>query len=603
MGPDIFFKSRGFCAALTLCLSTGIGLAEPKHGIAMYGDPALPADFTHLPYTNPDAPKGGRIVFAETSAFDSLHPFIRKGSSPYGWRVYGFESLMGRSWDEPFTLYGLLAESVETGPNREWVEFTLRPEAKFSDGSPVTVEDVLWSYEILGTEGHPRYQGSWSKVEKAEAVGERTVRFTFNVEDNELALIMGLRPIMKKASMDGRDFAESTMEPPVGSGPYVVAKAEEGRFVTLQKDPDWWGADLPFNRGQHNLNEIKYEFFGDGDVAFEAFRAGEISSNREGNAAKWESNYDFPAVQNGDVVKSSIPHLRPSGITGMVMNTRNPLFQDWRVREAMILAFNFEFINDKLNGGTQPRISSYYSNSVLGMSTGPAEGRVKDLLMPFAADLPPGVLEGYVLPQSDGKESNRGNIRKALKLLEDAGWSVQDGKMKNAAGEPFAFTILMRSGASQASNIADLYAEALKRLAMDVTIETIDKAQYSERTDTYDFDMAYYRRAVSLSPGNEQMLYWGSAGITEPGTRNWMGMNSPAAEAMITAMLTAESQDDFRSAVKALDRVLTAGRYVVPIWHSPESRIAHKKELKFKTPVAMYGDWIGFQPDVWWFEE
>lgn len=600
----IFFNKTGKLAGIVAAIAlAGFAHAEPQHGIAMYGDPVLPPDFVSLPYVNADAPQGGRITFGEGGSYDSLHPFILKGSAPYGWRVYGYETLMGRSWDEPFTLYGLLAESVETGPNREWVEFTLREEARFNDGSPVTVEDVVWSFETLGSLGHPRYHGSWDKVGTTEITGPRAIRFTFNTKDNELPLILGLRPILKKADFDNRAFDESTLDAPVGSGPYVVSDFEASRFLTLKKNPDWWGADLPFNRGQHNFDEIKYEFFGDGDVAFEAFRGGETDSNREFNNSKWQTAYDFPAVQSGDVIKSIIPHQRPSGITGYVMNTRNPIFDDWRVREALIHAFNFEFVNNALNGGTQPRITSYFSNSVLAMSSGAAEGEVAALLEPYAADLPPGTMEGYSLPMSDGSEANRSNTRKALKLLGDAGWTVQDGVLANAAGEPFTFSILLRSGATQTVNIAELYAEALKRLGITVNLDTVDPAQYKERTQFYDFDMAYYRRGLSLSPGNEQLLYWGADGVTEPGTRNWMGMNSPAAEAMVTAMLQAEDRDRFLSAVKALDRILTAGRYVVPIWHDPVSRLAHKKELNFPENTQMYGDWIGYQPDVWWYAE
>ena len=594
--------ARALALAGAIFLGALSAHAEPAHGIAMYGEPALPPDFVSLPYANPDAPKGGRIVFGEGGGFDSLHPFILKGSAPYGWQVYGFETLMGRNWDEPFTLYGLLAESVETDAERSWVEFTLREEARFSDGSPVTVEDVLWSFETLGELGHPRYHGAWDKVASAEAVGPRTVRFTFNTVDRELPLILGLRPVLQKAWFEGRDFAESTMEAPVGSGPYVVEAAEAGRRLVLRKDPDWWGADLPLNRGQHNFDEIRYEFFADGTVAFEAFRAGETDTNREFDAAKWETAYDFPAVAAGEVVKSVIPHQRPSGITGLVMNTRRPLFSDWRVREALIQAFNFEFINGALNGGTEPRITSYFSNSVLGMEPGPAQGRVAELLAPFAADLPPGTLEGYTLPVTDGSEANRRGIREALRLLGEAGYSVENGVLTGPEG-PVQITILLRSGATQTVNVAEIYAESLKRLGIAVVLETVDPAQYKERTDAYAFDMAWYRVGLSLSPGNEQMLYWGAAGVTEPGTRNWMGMNSPAAEAMIRRMLEAGSQEEFRAAVRALDRVLTAGRYVIPAWHSAESRIAHKARLKFPERLPMYGDWIGFQPDVWWTED
>jgi peptide/nickel transport system substrate-binding protein len=594
--------SGSFAGIAAFVCAASIATAEPEHGIAMYGDPDLTPDFVSLPYVNPDAPKGGRIVFAETGGFDSLHPFILKGSAPYGWRTYGFETLMGRSWDEPFTLYGLLAESIETAPDRSWVEFTLRPEARFSDGSPVTAEDVLWSFETLGTLGHPRYHGSWQKIETSQISGPRSVRFTFNTQDNELPLILGLRPILKKADFADRPFDDSTLQAPVGSGPYVIADYEAGRFVTLKKDPDWWGVDLPFNRGQHNLDEIKYEFFTDGDVAFEAFRAGEVDSVREFNAAKWETNFNFPAVTSGEVVKSEIPNERPSGIAGWVMNTRKPVFQDWRVREALIHAFNFEFINAALNGGKQPRITSYFSNSVLGMSSGPASGAVRDLLLPFQAALLPGTLEGYTLPMSDGSLSNRANTRRALRLLAEAGYSVQNGRMADATGTPLTFDILLRSGANQPITIAELYSQSLERLGISANLVIVDGAQYKERTENYDFDMAYYLRSMSLSPGNEQTLYWGAQGVDTPGTRNWMGMNSPAAEAMIAAILTAQSQEDFRAATKALDRILTAGRYVVPIWYNPKSRIAHKSRLKYPENIAMYGDWIGFQPDIWWSE-
>ena len=579
--------------------------AESAHGIAMYGAPALPSNFIAFPYANPDAPKGGRIVTGEVGSFDSLNPHILKGRVPWQLRFLAYESLMARNWDEPFALYGLLAESIETGPNREWVEFTLRPEARFSDGSPVTVEDVLWSYETLGTVGHPRYHGVWDKIETAEATGPRSVKFTFNVEDRELALIVGMRPILKKAQWEGKDFAESGLDDiPISSAPYVIDDFEAGRFVNLRRNPDYWGKDLPVRRGVHNLDEIRYEFYGDGNAMFEAFKAGAMNSNRETSAAKWESNYNFPSVTSGEVVKSEILHQRPTGISGYVMNTRNPLSADWRVRDALIHAFNFEFVNQTLNGGELPRITSYFSNSSLGMLSGPAEGQVKVLLEPFAAELLPGALEGYALPASDGNEANRGNIRKAAALLEEAGWKVgPDGILKNDSGKEFTFSILLKQGATSQKQTIDIYLEALKRLGIFAEVETVDNAQYNERTQDYSFDMTYYTRGMSLSPGNEQYLYWGSDGVSKPGTRNWMGINSPAAEKMIETMLNAADQEEFTSATRALDRVLTTGRYVIPIWYNPVSRIAHDARLKYPEHIPIYGDWLGFQPDVWWFEE
>lgn len=594
---------RGVAAALILAGMPALSGAE-THGIAMYGQPALPPDFVSLPYANPDAPKGGRIVFGESGGFDSLNPFIINGIAPAGLSAHTVETLLGRSYDEPFTLYGLLAESVVTDEARSFVEFTLREGARFSDGSPVTVEDVIWSFEILGTQGQPRYAAAWGKIGGVEQTGPRSVKFTFNTEDRELPLILGLRPILKKAQWEGKDFTRSTLEAPIGSGPYVVAEFEPGRFVTYRKNPDWWGAELPFNRGQHNLDEIRYDYFGDGGVVFEAFKAGEITSWRETNPVKWDQQYDFPAVAAGDVVKSVIPHSRPSGIEGFVFNTRRPLFADWRVREALIAAFNFELVNRTLNAGIPPRIQSYFSNSPLGMVPGaPAEGRVAELLEPFKAELLPGALEGYALPVGDGTEANRAAIRRASGLLEEAGWTVEEGVLRNAEGTPFAFEILITNGADDIINAATIYVEGLKRLGIAARVVTVDSAQYKERTTNYDFDMTHYIRSLSLSPGNEQTLYWGAAGVTEPGTRNWMGMNSPAAEAMIATMLAAKGPDEFIAAVQALDRVLTTGRYVVPIWYSDVSRIAHRKELKYPERLPLYGDWPGFQPEVWWYED
>ncbi|MBM2320778.1 MULTISPECIES: extracellular solute-binding protein [Marivita] len=602
---SVFFLKRHISiAALTLALSAQFATADPQHGIAMYGDPELPPDFVSLPYANPEAPKGGRIVTGEVGGFDSLNPHIAKGSTPWQLRFLAYESLMGRNWDEPFTLYGLLAESIEVGENRDWVEFVLREEAAFSDGTPLTVEDVMWSYETLGTIGHPRYHGAWKKVASMEQTGPRSIRFTFNEDDPEMALLIGMRPILKNAQWDGKEFDASGIdEVPISTAPYVIDEFEAGRYVSLKRNPDYWGRDVNFMRGQANLDEIRMEFYGDGTAMFEAFKAGALNSSREFNVEKWDTQYDFPAIDSGDVVKSVIPHERPSGMTGFVMNTRREQFKDWRVRDAMLHAFNFEFINETMTGSKQPRITSYLSNSVLGMQDGPAEGRVRDLLEPFAADLLPGALDGYALPVSDGTERNRGNIRAAIDLMEEAGYTINDGKMVGPDGAPFTFEILLQQGSTEEQSIIDLYTQSLERVGITPTITTIDSAQFKERTTNYDFDMSYNRWGMSLSPGNEQKLYWGCDGVDNPGTRNWMGMCSPAAEAMVDAILQSDSRDDFVAATRALDRVLTTGRYVIPIYQWNISRIAHAKELKYPTAIPIYGDWIGWQPDVWWWEE
>ncbi len=604
MTPDFFSTLRGALAALVVALAAPPTSAEPAHGIAMYGTPALPPDFVSLPYANPDAPKGGRIVTGNVGSFDSLNPFIIRGTAPWQIAHLTHETLMGRSYDEPFTLYGLLAESVETDAARSWVEFTLRPEARFSDGAPVTVEDVIWSFEALGTRGHARYRGFWQKVASIEATGARKVRITFNEADRELALLAGMRPILQKAQWEGRDIAEGGLDDvPVGSGPYVVADYEPGRFVSLRRDPDYWGRDLPYRRGTHNFDEIRIEFYGDDTVLKEAFKGGLLSYVREFNAEAWANQYDFPAVERGEIVLSEIPHEQPSGMTGFVMNTRRAPLDDWRVREALITAFNFEHINDTLTGGRQPRITSYFSGSELAMRPGPAEGRVRELLLPFGDTLLPGALDGYDLPVSDGTARNRAGLRRAMRLLGQAGWQVQEGRLVNDAGRPLELTVLLQQDGliAQAGAMMDIYTRALARLGIALTIETVDKAQYSERAAQFDFDLTMMRRSLSLSPGNEQRFYWGGDHADEPGSRNLMGMRSEAAEAMIDAMLAAPDRKGFIAATRALDRVLTTGRYVIPIHRYAVGRIAHRADLTYPVDnLPIYGDGIHFLPTVWW---
>lgn len=606
MFRDIFTKTCGLGAALVLAVAGGAAWADPQHGIAMYGEPVLTPDFVSLPQANPDAPKGGHLTLSVNGSFDTLNPFITNGSPAEGVSALTVETLMARSYDEPFTLYGLLAESIETDEGRTYVQFTLREGARFSDGSPVTVEDVLWSYETLGTLGHPRYQGAWKKIAKAEAVGDRSVRFTFNVEDRELPLILGLRPILRKADFDGKAFDATTLDKLTGSGPYVVDTVDPGVSITYKRNPDWWGKDLSVNKGQWNFDEIRYDYFANPVAVFESVKTGAITAYREDNLAKWSSRYDFPAIASGDMVKLEVPHERPSGIIGFVMNTRKPQFQDWRVREAMIQLFNFDFINQTVTGGAAPRITSYFSNSAFAMTPGtPAEGEVLSLLEPFKADLLPGTLEGYALPESDGSATNRTGLRQALALLEDAGWVVgDDGVLRNAAGEPFTFEILLTIGQDEAASIAAIYVEALKDAGIEAKVTMLDSAQMKTRTDAYDFDMTYIIRTLSLSPGNEQFLYWGAENADVEGSRNWMGVKSPAIDAMIATMLAAKGQQEFTTATQALDRVLTAGRYVVPFWFADRNLIVHRKELKHPETVQLYGDWgNSYLPALWWYQE
>lgn len=609
-----FASLNGIVTILALTLMTAPSVAEtpaqsgagsPRHAIAMHGAPALPPDFTALPQVNADAPKGGRIILGNSGSFDTLNPFITTGRPVAGITPLVVETLMGRNYDEPFTLYGLLAESVRTDEARSFVEFTLRDEARFADGTKVTVEDVLWSMETLGTIGNPRYHAAWRKVERARAIDARTVRFDFRAQDRELPLILALRPVLKKAQWEGRDFEASGLEPPIGSGPYVVGDVVPGMSITYRRNPDWWGADLPFNRGQWNFDEIRHEYFAMPQAEFEAFKSGALSSYREHDEARWEDIYDFPAIRSGDVIKSDIPHQRPSGIEGLAFNTRRAMFADWRVREALILAFDFRTISRTITGGNAPRITSYFSNSALAMTPGtPATGRVAALLRPFAEAIPPDALAGYALPRSHDALDRRRNLRRAAALLAEAGWTPDArGRLRNAAGTPFEFEILLGVGQDRMASLAAIYAEELAALGIRAWVTLIDSAQMKARTDAFDFDMTHYVRALSLSPGNEQILYWGSASADEPGSRNWPGIRSPAIDAMIEAMLGARDPDDFTAAVQALDRLLMAGRYVIPIWYADRGHVAHRREFHFPARIPLYGDWLGFQPDIWWYED
>jgi peptide/nickel transport system substrate-binding protein len=583
--------------AIILSLSgVAAAAAEPAHGIAMHGAPALAPGFTHLPYAYPDAPKGGRVVFGEVGGFDSLNPYVLKGRAPWGVRAHTVESLMARSQDEPFTLYGLLAESVEAPPDRSWVEFTLRPEARFSDGSPVTVEDVIWSLETVATEGHPAYRNGWDAVGSVVRTGPRSLRISFTQPNRELALIMGMRPILKRTEWEGRDFSRSTLTPITGSGPYVVDGFEPGRFIAFRRNPAYWGDALAVNRGLNNFDEIRYEYYRNSEALWAAVKTGEVSVFNDTDVVRWVSGYDFPAALDGQLTRGEIAHGRPTGMHGFVFNTRRPMFADRRVREALALSFDWEWVNQRLFRGQYQRITSYFANSALGFD-GPATGRELALLAPFVSSLPEGTLSaGWRPPASDGSGRDRANLRAAAGLLEAAGWDVDGPVRRNAAGEPFSFEILVAS--TEDETLAALWSSALARLGIEARVRLVDNAQYIARRRDYDYDMTVNRWYLSLSPGVEQRLYFGAAGRTDPGTRNYMGVADPAVEAAIDSLLAAENREDFESSVRALDRVLSAGIYVIPFGYLPTDRIAWQRGYARPERGALYG----WRPEVWWWE-
>jgi peptide/nickel transport system substrate-binding protein len=590
-------KAPFFGLLLGLLLFPGSGQAEPVSALAMHGEPLEAADFSHFPYVNPDAPKGGRAIFSVQGTFDSLNPFIVKGVSADGLRDYVYESLLARAYDEPFTLYGLIAQSVETPPDRSWVEFTLNPNAKFSDGTPITVDDVIFSERVLRDHGRPNHRSYYKKVTKVEKTGERKVRFIFDGSgDREMPLIMGLMPVLPHHLLTADTFEKTTLKPPIGSGPYVIDKVDPGKSITYKRNPNYWGRDLPVNRGRYNFDEIRFDYYRDAGAMFEAFKSGLITFRDETDPTRWTEGYDFPAMRAGRVVKEALPVETPAGMAALVFNTRRPIFADPRVRQALIKLFDFEWVNRTLYHGQYARTESYFARSELSSHGRPADATERKLLAPYPDAVKPAIMDGnFSFPVSDGAGENREGRIAALKLLEDAGYTLRDGVLVNAeTGEPFTFEILAATRAQE--RLLLTYARALKQVGIDARIRQVDSAQYQQRLQTYDFDMIQYYWPVSLSPGNEQSFRWGSNAAKVEGSFNYAGVESKAVDAMIAALLKAKDREDFVSAVRALDRVLLSSDYVVPLFHLPRQWVAYWRDLKRPDTTPLYG----YQIDTWW---
>lgn len=571
--------------------------SEPAHAVSMHGTPALPAGFPNFPYVDPDAPRGGRVTLASSGSFDNLNPMIVRGEPVQGIREFVIESLMARGQDEPFTLYALIAESIDVPDDRSEVTFRLDPRAKFSDGTPVTAADVLFSWETLRDKGRPNYRTYYKKVAKAEALGEREVRFVFaDAEDRELPLILGLMPILPRHAMDPDKFEETTLTPLIGSGPYRIAAVSPGRSITYARNPDYWGRDLPVNRGRFNFDEIRFEYFREGATMFEAFKTGAIDLRNEDDPALWAKGYDFPAAKDGRVAREEFPIGLPAGMTALVFNTRRPVFADPRVRQALIHLFNFEWVNKSFFHGLYRRTESYFERSLLSSAGRPADARERTLLAPFSDAVLPEILEGtWRAPVSDGTPHNRTNARRAYEMLEAAGYGLKDGRLAGTAtGTPLTFEILAATASQE--RLLGAYVGDLAKIGIAARIRVVDSAQYQSRLKDYDFDMIQFTWPSSLSPGNEQLFRWSSAVADQPGSYNYAGVKNPAADAMIAAMLAAHSNEDFVSAVRALDRVLLSGHYVIPLFHPPAQWIASWKRLAHPERIPLFG----FNLDTWW---
>jgi peptide/nickel transport system substrate-binding protein len=566
----------------------------------MHGEPALPAGFTQLRYADPSAPKGGRLVQGVLGTFDSLNPLIVKGISVPAIRTLVVESLMARGYDEPFTLYGLLARAVETDPQRSYVTFYLDPAARFSDGTPVTPEDVIFSWQLLRDKGRPNFRTYYAKVAKAEAVGERAVRFDFaGSEDRELPLILGLMAVFAKHATNPDTFEETSFQAPLGSGPYVVGAVDPGKSVTFKRNPSYWGRDLPINRGFWNFDEMRFDFYRDANAHLEAFKRGLYDFRPEQDPTRWQTAYDFPAERAGRVVKETFPTGLPKPSMYYIFNTRRAVFADVRVREAISLLFDFEWINQNYFYDLYRRTDSYFPGSELSAHGRPADARERALLAPFPGAVRPDVLEGTWSPAvSDRTGRDRRTLKRALELFAAAGYELNGTQLiERKSGRPLTFEIMVTTKDDE--RLALLFSESLKRAGVALRIRIVDAVQFEGRRLTYDFDMIENRWDQSLSPGNEQAFYWGSAAADVPGTRNYMGIKSAAVDAMIEALLQAHSREEFVAAVRALDRVLISGFYTVPLFHLPEQWAARWTTVNRPAATSLYG----YLWETWWQQE
>jgi len=586
--------------------------AEPRHAIAMHGEPALPADFSHFNYANPAAPKGGRLVQGVLGTFESINPFIARGLVAQGMRaplvsnvniISGqvVESLMARGYDEPFTLYGLVARTIETDEARSYVTFALDPAARFSDGKPVTPDDVIFSWQLMRDKGRPNHRFYYSKVVKAQVIGTHAVRFDLaGSNDRELPLILGLMPVLAKHAVNTDTFEEPTYTPLVGTGPYIVSKIDPGKSVTLTRNPDYWARDLAVSRGFWNFDEIRYDYYRDTNSHHEAFKRGLFDVRAENDPSRWQTGYDFPAWRDGRVVKETFASGLPKPSFHFVFNTRRPIFADIRVREALALLFDFEWANRNLFFGLYRRAASFFEDSELSALRRPADARERALLAPFPDAVRADVLDGtWSPPVTDGSGRDRTVVRRALDLLNAAGYELRGTELvERRSGKPFTFelTVANRTEAMDEERLARLYASNLKRAGITATVRLVDAIQFETRRIAFDFDMIQNRWDQSLSPGNEQAFYWSSAAAAENGSRNYMGVTSPAVDALIAHLVKADARADVVAAVRALDRVLISGFYVVPLFYLPEHWAARWSTLAHPPQPSL----MGYLPETWW---
>ncbi len=578
--------------------------ATPQPAIAMHGSLKYKPDYTHFDYTNPGAPKGGTLRQHAIGTFDSLNPFVVKGTTVAGMAFLGqsmvYDSLMEQSYDEPFSMYGLLAETIERPADNSWVAFNLRPEAKWADGKPVTADDVVWSFNTVMEKGAPFFKAYYGDVTKVEATSPRRVKFTFGHNDNaELPLILSQLAILPRHywTSEGRDFATSALTTPLGNGPYKMGKVVAGRSVEYIRDPEYWGKDLPVNKGRHNFERVTYDYYKDANVALEAFFAGEYDYRTENTAKLWETAYDAPAVKSGDIIKEVIPHTRPQGLQGFIYNIRKPVFADVKVRKALDYAFDFEWSNKQFAYDSYKRTDSFFENSDLAAPAGPPTGRELEILEKYRGKIPDDVFTTrYVPPATKGDGNNRDNLRTAMQLLDEAGYRLgKDGIRVNDKGQRLTFEIIDSNPMFERWILP--FVANLKKIGVQASFRVLDPAQYQNRMTNYDFDMTVLPIGQSDSPGNEQRDFWGSEKAGIPGARNYIGIKDPVVDEIIELIIKAQNREELVAYTHALDRILLAGHYVIPQWHSDNWKVAYWKKLAHPKTLS------GLTPavaDTWW---
>jgi microcin C transport system substrate-binding protein len=590
-------RAAAIATAIVFLVSASAAQAAPKDGMSLFGDLKYQPGFTHFDYTNPQAPKGGTMRFSAVGTFDTLNPFVINGVPAAGISLI-FDTLSAAAADEPASEYGLVAKTIDLAPDKMSVLYTLRKEARFHDGTPMTPADVIWTFETLRKQGQPLYRTYYGDVIKVAQESDRGVRFYFkSAKNRELPQILGEMPVLSKAYWSGKDFTKTTLTPPLGSGPYTIAAVDPGRSITYARVKDYWGADLPVNKGRYNVDTIRYDYYRDATIALEAFKAGQYDVRQENSSKAWATGYDSPALRAGLIKKEQIANQLPSGMQGLGYNLRRPLFEDPRVREALAYAFDFEWSNKNLFYGYYKRTRSYFDNSELA-ATGVPQGRELQILDKFKGQIPDAVFTTeYDPPKYDGSGNIRDGLRKAIKLLMAAGWTFKGEKLVNAkTGEPFEFEILLNDPIYE--RIVLPFAQNLARMGITARVRTVDTAQYQRRMDTFDYDMTVVLLPQSLSPGNEQRDFFGSRAADEHGSQNIIGIKSPVIDELIEELISSPDRASLVAQTRALDRVLQYGYYVIPQFHLGAFWVAHWD--KYRRPEISPKYAVGF--DTWWVD-